>query len=67
MSEFVQFILTVIIVTSPAVFAPGPLTISAIHEGSKSGAKSGLLMAIGHTVVEFPLVFLLGLGLFLFQ
>jgi threonine/homoserine/homoserine lactone efflux protein len=44
--------------------APGPLFAANITHGLKDGAKSGIKMAIGHTIVELPLVILLGIGVF---
>ena len=58
-----DFIVTVIVVTASGALAPGPLTFAIIMHGSKEGAKSGLFCAIGHTLVEFPLVLALALGL----
>ena len=58
-----DFIVTVIVVTASGALAPGPLTFATITHGSKEGAKSGLFCAIGHTLVEFPLVLALALGL----
>jgi threonine/homoserine/homoserine lactone efflux protein len=53
-------------VTASGALAPGPLFVKNISEGTKSGAKSGFLFAIGHTVVELSLVVVLALGLFAF-
>ncbi|WP_425489648.1 LysE family transporter [Nitrosopumilus oxyclinae] len=44
--------------------APGPLFTANISYGLREGTKSGVKMAIGHTIVEFPLVILLGIGVF---
>ena len=44
--------------------APGPLFAANIAYGLKEGARSGIKMAIGHTIVELPLVILLGIGVF---
>ena len=44
--------------------APGPLFAANVSWGLRGGTKSGLKMAIGHTIVEFPLVILLGIGVF---
>ena len=58
-----DFVVTVIVVTASGALAPGPLTFALLMRGSKEGAKSGLLFAIGHTLVEFPLVLALAFGL----
>ncbi len=52
-------ITSIIFVSLSGALAPGPLTVATIIAGSNGGARSGLLIAIGHTIVEFPYVFLL--------
>ncbi len=58
-----DFIATVIVVTASGAFAPGPLFFGLLMHGSKYGARSGFSCAVGHTLVEFPLVLALALGL----
>jgi threonine/homoserine/homoserine lactone efflux protein len=58
-----DFIGTVIVVTASGALAPGPLSFGILMHGSKEGARSGFSSAIGHTLVEFPLVLALALGL----
>ena len=57
-----EFALLVIIVSASGVMAPGPLFAANISYGLQGGIRSGLKMAIGHTIVELPLVILLGIG-----
>jgi len=64
MIEFLEFAILVIIISASGVMAPGPLFAANIAYGLKEGTKSGIKMAIGHTIVEFPLVILLGIGVF---
>ena len=61
--DILTFIAEVVGVTASGALAPGPLFVKNITEGSKSGARSGFLFAIGHTAVEFSLVMVLALGL----
>jgi threonine/homoserine/homoserine lactone efflux protein len=61
--DILTFIAEVIGVTASGALAPGPLFVKNITEGTKSGARSGFLFAIGHTAVEFSLVIVLALGL----
>jgi threonine/homoserine/homoserine lactone efflux protein len=61
--DIITFIAEVVGLTASGALAPGPLFVKNITEGSKFGAKSGFLFAIGHTVVEFSLVIVLALGL----
>jgi len=58
-----DFIATVAVVTASGALAPGPLFFGLLVQGSKEGAKSGFSSAIGHTLVEFPLVMALAFGL----
>jgi threonine/homoserine/homoserine lactone efflux protein len=58
-----DFVVTVVVITASGALAPGPLTFAILMYGSNRGAWSGFCCAIGHTLVEFPLVFALALGL----
>ena len=58
-----DFVITVIVVTASGALAPGPLFFGLLMRGSKNGAKAGFSCAIGHMLVEFPLVLALALGL----
>ncbi len=62
MEEFLGFAVAVIVISASGVMWPGPLFAANIFYGLKSGAKAGLKISVGHTVVELPLVLLIGLG-----
>jgi threonine/homoserine/homoserine lactone efflux protein len=64
--DIINFAATVIILTISGALAPGPLFFVTISHGTKTGAKSGLLFSISHTIIEFTLVMLLALGLLTF-
>ena len=59
MQEFLGFAVTVIIISVSGVMSPGPLFTANIIHGLKEGASSGIKIAIGHTIVELPLIILL--------
>ena len=61
--DLLSFTVFIIVVTASGALAPGPLFFATISYGSKSGAKTGLVFSIAHTVVEFTLIMLLALGL----
>jgi threonine/homoserine/homoserine lactone efflux protein len=61
--NLLDFVATVVVVTASGALAPGPLSFGILMHGSKMGARSGFSCAIGHTLVEFPLVLALALGL----
>ncbi len=61
--DFLNFVATVVVVTASGALAPGPLFFGLLIHSSKEGARAGFLAAIGHTIVEFPLVLALALGL----
>ncbi|MGQ0376231.1 MAG: LysE family transporter [Nitrososphaerota archaeon] len=63
MEQILGFAATVIIISTSGVMSPGPLFAANIFYGLKEGAKSGLKMSFGHTVVELPLIILLGIGI----
>ena len=59
-----DFAITVILVTVSGALAPGPLFFANISKGVELGARSGLIFAVAHNLVEFSLVMLLSFGLF---
>ncbi len=64
--ELILFLGQVIVISLSGVMAPGPVTAVAIASGARN-RYAGILMAIGHGIVEFPLmiVIVLGAGTFL--
>ena len=62
MEELIQFAIIVILISASGVMSPGPLFAANVVYGLRGGVKTGLKMAYGHTVVELPLIILLGLG-----
>ncbi|OHB61891.1 MAG: hypothetical protein A2168_00460 [Planctomycetes bacterium RBG_13_50_24] len=56
------FLGQVVVISLSGVMAPGPVTAAAIGMGSRS-RYAGMLLAIGHGVVEFPLMVLIVLGM----
>lgn len=50
-------------ITASGALSPGPLTVATIIHGGKGGLKAGLGCALGHTIVELPLVILIWFGL----
>ncbi|MEM4549062.1 MAG: LysE family transporter [Nitrososphaerota archaeon] len=59
-----SLISTVMLISVSGALAPGPLFFATVTYGIKGGAKSGFMVALGHTVFEFPLVVAIALGLF---
>ena len=64
MTQIFEFAIIVIVISASGVMAPGPLFTANVSYGLREGTKSGVKMAIGHTIVEFPLIVLLGIGVF---
>ena len=62
MEVILPFAVMVIAISASGVMSPGPLFTANIVYGLKEGKIAGLKIAMGHTVVEFPLIFFLGLG-----
>ncbi len=58
-----DFLATVVLVSVSGVVSPGPLFLVSTLRATKLGTLSGIQCAIGHTIVEAPLVFGLSLGL----
>ena len=64
MVQIIEFAVLVIVISASGVMAPGPLFAANITYGLREGVKSGIKIAIGHSIVELPLVILLGVGVF---
>ena len=60
------FLLNTIVISLSGVMAPGSITAATLAQGCKN-RWAGAWVAVGHGIVEIPLIFLLilGLGLFL--
>ena len=61
--DLLGLIVAVAVVSVSGALTPGPLFFATLSHATKSGAKGGLAVSVGHTLVEFPLVILLALGL----
>jgi threonine/homoserine/homoserine lactone efflux protein len=59
-----DFGVEVIAISVSGVLAPGPLFFTNLLYGTRQGARSGVKVAYGHTVVELPLIIMLAAGLF---
>jgi len=55
------FLIEVVVISLSGVMAPGPVTAAAIGMGTRS-RYAGPLIAVGHGVVEFPLMILIVIG-----
>jgi threonine/homoserine/homoserine lactone efflux protein len=60
------FVLSAVAISLSGVMAPGPITVATLAAGSRF-RHAGMLIALGHAVVEIPLILLLvaGIGTFL--
>lgn len=67
MIELVGFAISVILISGSGVMSPGPLFAANLIHGVRGGLKSGIKIAYGHAVVEFPLIMLIGLGVISFE
>jgi len=56
------FLIQAVLVSLSGVMAPGPLTVVVVGKGARS-ARAGAAIAVGHGVIEFPLMALLVVGL----
>lgn len=55
------FFLEVILISLSGVMAPGPVTAMTVTKGNKS-PYAGIFVAIGHGLVEIPLIILISFG-----
>ena len=67
MEVLLSFAIMVIAISASGVMSPGPLFAANVVYGLKEGKIAGLKIAMGHTVVEFPLIVFLGLGTISFE
>jgi len=56
------FLVQVFIISLSGVLSPGPVTAAAIATGQRS-RHAGALLAVGHGILEFPLMILIMLGM----
>ncbi|MEM1589231.1 MAG: LysE family transporter [Candidatus Bathyarchaeia archaeon] len=61
-TDFPLFLASVVLISLSGVMTPGPLFAVTIAKGYES-KKAGILIALGHGVIEVPLIFLLYFGL----
>lgn len=57
-TDFYLFLASVLLISLSGVLMPGPLFAVTIKKASKS-KTTGALIAVGHGIVEFPLMFLI--------
>jgi threonine/homoserine/homoserine lactone efflux protein len=58
-----EFLATVVLLSASGALSPGPLFLASTLRAAKHGGQAGIECAIGHTLVEFPLVIGLTVGL----
>jgi threonine/homoserine/homoserine lactone efflux protein len=59
--SLVIFLSSAVMISLSGVLSPGPMTAAALQQGSRS-AFTGIYIALGHAVIEMPLIFLISLG-----
>ena len=59
--DFFLFLASVIFISFSGVMTPGPLFAATINKALKSRI-AGVLIALGHGIIEFPLMFLICFG-----
>lgn len=62
MYELIFFLLQIVVVSLSGVMAPGPVTAATLAAGTRS-RHAGVFIALGHGVVEFPLMLVLMAGM----
>jgi len=61
-AEFYLFLVSVVFISLTGVMMPGPLFAVTIEKAAKR-KSAGLFIAMGHGIVEFPLMFLIYYGI----
>ncbi len=62
MTELIAFLAQAVLISLSGVLAPGPLTAATLAAGS-TRKHAGLLISVGHGIVEFPVILLIMGGL----
>jgi threonine/homoserine/homoserine lactone efflux protein len=57
-TDFAVFLLSVVVISLSGVLLPGPLFAVTIEKAAKR-QNAGALIALGHGIIEFPLMFLI--------
>lgn len=60
--ELLVFLFEVFVISLSGVMAPGPVTAAAVAMGARN-RYAGVLIALGHVIIEFPLMLLIILGM----
>jgi threonine/homoserine/homoserine lactone efflux protein len=55
MGPLLTFLISAVVISLSGVMAPGPMTAATIAAGAK-GRHRGALVAVGHGIIEFPLM-----------
>jgi len=61
-SSLTELVISTVIISASGALAPGPLTFGAIIYGTRMGWQAGIWMAVGHSIVEYPLILALAAG-----
>jgi len=59
--DLTGLIITTVAISVSGVMSPGPLTASAIMVGARGSGRGGLLIALGHTIFEFPYILVIAM------
>ena len=59
---FVFFLFQVLIISCTGAMQPGPVTATVITMGARN-RWAGTLLAVGHGIIEFPLIVIIILGM----
>lgn len=60
--RLLAFVAKVVAISSSGALSPGPLTAATFASGTEKGWKAGALVALGHALVELPLMVLIAVG-----
>ena len=63
--NYLSFFITLFLISFSGAASPGPVTAYAVERG-KTNVHAGLLIAIGHGIIEVPLILLLFAGIVTF-
>ncbi|RLF19461.1 MAG: lysine transporter LysE, partial [Thermoprotei archaeon] len=61
--ELIEALVFIVVLSMSGVLIPGPMTLAVISHAVAKGAMAGVLVVLGHALIEIPLIILIYMGL----
>ncbi len=57
--ELIEALVFIVVLSMSGVLIPGPMTLAVISHAVAKGAMAGVLVVLGHALIEIPLIILI--------